>query len=211
MYGPAEATVVCIGQEYNSGSVFTRDCVALGRVFAGMHAAILGDGGDFAPVGTQGELILSGPQLALGYVDDPLQTAVRFVTIVGKRWYKTGDLARCDENGIFHYFGRLDNQVKILGYRVELEEIEHHLRDSTGCSVVAAVAWPQHGGSASGIVGFVAHYAGSAEEVKTALQQRLPSYMVPTKVHVLGDLPMNNHGKVDRRELVRMLDHGIIV
>lgn len=211
MYGPTEATVVCIGQEYSSRSIFTRDCVAIGRPFAGMQAAIARREVDFAPVGVQGELLLSGPQLALGYFDDPLKTADQFVTIDGKRWYKTGDLAYCDENGLFHYLGRVDNQVKILGCRVELEEIEHHLRDWTGCTGVAAVAWPRQGGSPSGVVGFVANYGGNAAEVKAAMQQRLPSYMVPTQVHLLPELPTNSNGKVDRNALVTFLDEGLIV
>jgi amino acid adenylation domain-containing protein len=205
MYGPTEATVICIGQEYAPDCILTRDCVAIGRPFAGMHAAIAVGEKQFALPGQQGELLLSGPQLALGYLDDHEKTATRFVTIDGTRWYRTGDLAYCDKGGVFHYLGRIDNQVKILGYRVELEEIECHLRDASGCSEVAAVAWPFQSGSATGVVGFVVNYKGSEEDVKAALQQRLPSYMVPSRVHALPKLPLNNNGKVDRRALVSML------
>ena len=211
MYGPTEAAVMCIGQPFGSGAVFTRDCVAIGRPFSGMRAAIATSEREFAPAGAPGELLLAGPQLALGYLDDPEKTAARFVTIGENCWYKTGDLAYSDTDGIFHYLGRVDNQVKILGYRVELEEIECYLRDATGCTDVAAVAWPVHSGSASGIVGFLVKYAGSQEDVKTALQQRVPSYMVPTRVHVLPELPLNNNGKVDRHALVKILEEGSVV
>jgi len=208
MYGPTEAAVMCIGQEYGPGSVLTRDCMAIGRPFAGMEAAIAASETELAPVGKPGELLLAGPQLALGYLDDPEKTAARFVTIGENRWYRTGDLASRDETGIFHYLGRVDNQVKILGFRVELEEIECHLRDATGCADVAAVAWPVHSGSAAGVVGFLVNYEGSMEQVKAALRERIPSYMVPTTVHVLPELPLNNNGKVDRRALVKMLEQG---
>jgi D-alanine--poly(phosphoribitol) ligase subunit 1 len=208
MYGPTEAAVVCIRQEYGPDCVFTRDCVAIGRPFADMQVAIAASDKVFAPPGVQGEMLLAGPQLALGYLDDAEKTAARFVSIKENCWYKTGDLAFCDQNGIYHYLGRIDNQVKILGYRVELEEIECHLRDSTGCADVAAVAWPLYGGSASGVVGFLVNYEGSEEEVKAHLRKRLPSYMVPSRVHVLSELPLNNNQKVDRNALLKMLERS---
>jgi acyl-coenzyme A synthetase/AMP-(fatty) acid ligase len=143
-------------------------------------------------------------------LNDPEKTAAQFMTIGGVRWYKTGDLAYCDEKGCFHYLGRVDNQVKILGNRVELEEVECHLRDSTGCADVAAVAWPQHGGSASGVVAFLVSAGGSEESIKGYLQERLPPYMVPTRIHFVGSLPLNANGTLDRSALVRMLNEGAI-
>ena len=212
LYGPTEAGVVCIGQECGSGSVLTRDCVAIGRPFTGMQAAIVVGEKEFTLSDAHGELWLAGPQIALGYLDDPMETASHFVTIDGTRWYKTGDLAYRDRNGIFHYLGRNDNQVKILGHRVELEEIEWHLRDLSDSAEVAAVAWPLHSGSASGVVGFVADYgASSAEVIKTALQQRLPSHMVPTSIHLIRELPLNDNGKIDRSALVKMLKQATAV
>jgi len=211
MYGPTEAAVMCIGQQCGPGCVSTRDCVAIGRPFAGMQAAIAASEAELAAPGTQGELLLAGPQLALGYLDDPEKTADRFMTINETCWYRTGDMAYSDQHGIYHYLGRIDNQVKILGYRVELEEIECHLRDSAGCTDVAAVAWPLHGGSASGVVGFLVGYKGSEEEIKAALQARLPSYMVPARLHALLELPLNNNGKVDRNALLKMLEQKEVV
>lgn len=210
MYGPTEAAVMCIGQGYGPHSVLTRDCVAIGRPFAQTRAAIAQGDTGFASTGSQGELLLAGPQLALGYLDDQDKTAARFATIDATCWYKTGDLAYYDENGILHYLGRIDNQVKVLGYRVELEEIECRLRDSTGCADVAAVAWPLHGGSASGVVAFVVNHAGSEESVKKRLQEMLPAYMVPSKIHLVPELPLNNNGKVDRGALLKMLEQGTV-
>jgi D-alanine--poly(phosphoribitol) ligase subunit 1 len=210
MYGPTEATILCIGQACGPQTVMTRDCVAIGRPFTETKAAIAKNDMEFASAGEQGELLLAGPQLALGYLDDAEKTADRFVTIDGTRWYRTGDLARRDENGIFHYLGRVDHQVKILGYRIELEEIECHLRDSTGCADVAVVAWPLYGGSASGLVGFVVNCKESEESIKESLQATLLSYMVPSKIHCVAELPLNNNGKVDRGALLKMLDQGTV-
>jgi D-alanine--poly(phosphoribitol) ligase subunit 1 len=210
MYGPTEAAVMCIGQEYGPQAVLTRDCVAIGKPFTDTGVAIAKDNTRFASTGEQGELLLGGPQLALGYLDDAEKTAARFAIINGARWYRTGDLAYCDETGIFHYLGRVDNQVKILGYRVELEEIECHLRDSTRCADVAVVAWPLHAGSAAGVVGFVVNCEESEETVKEGLQATLPSYMVPSKIHFVPELPLNNNGKVDRGALLKMLDQGTV-
>ncbi len=206
MYGPTEATVMCMGQKYRPGCVTTRDCMAIGRPFPTMQVAIATARNEFVSQDSEGELLLSGPQLALGYLDDAEKTAARFVNIDGIRWYKTGDRASCDSHGIFHYLGRVDNQVKIIGHRVELEDIESHLRDASGCAHVAVVAWPIRDGSATGVVGFVVNYTGSEDDLKQAMQQRVPSYMVPARVHSVKSLPLNNNGKVDRTALLKVLE-----
>jgi acyl-coenzyme A synthetase/AMP-(fatty) acid ligase len=155
--------------------------------------------------GESGELLLSGPQLALGYVDNEEKTRSSFVDIDDERWYRTGDLAYKDSNGVFHFLGRIDHQVKVLGYRIELGE-EFHLRDVSGCDSVAAVAWPQYGGSASGIVAFLGGFAGPTSHIKAAMQQRLPNYMVPSRFLVLPELPLNSNRKVDRKQLLDFLN-----
>jgi len=212
MYGPTEATVMCMGQTYHPGCVTTRDCLAIGRPFPAIQVAIATPQNEFVSRGAEGELLLAGPQLALGYLDDAEKTAARFVNIDGMRWYKTGDRAYLDSNGIFHYLGRVDNQVKIIGHRVELEDIESHLRDASACAHVAVVAWPIRDGSATGVVGFVVNYTGSEDDLKKSMHQRVPSYMVPARVHSVKSLPLNNNGKVDRTALVKMLeeDSGVL-
>jgi D-alanine--poly(phosphoribitol) ligase subunit 1 len=206
MYGPTEATVMCLGERYHQTCVKTRDSVAIGRPFHGMKAAVASPELHLVADDETGELLLSGPQLALGYLDDEENDRLRFVHIDGDRWYKTGDLAYRDAHGFFHFLGRVDNQVKVLGYRVELEEIECHLREVTDCKSVAAVAWPIREGSASGIVAFLAGFAGEVTAVMTALRQRLPNYFVPTQIRLVTELPVNNNGKVDRKALCALLD-----
>lgn len=204
MYGPTEATVMCTGEDFVPGCAMTRDIVAIGTPFAGMKAAIATPDLNWVNDGQSGELLLSGPQLALGYLDDPEKTQSKFVEIDGQRWYRTGDMSLRDSNGIFHYLGRLDNQVKVLGYRIELEDIESHLREVTGCESVAAIPWPVQNGLVCGIIAFIAHCQKPVDGIKEAMKDRLPSYMVPNQIQNIPELPMNANGKVDRKALVEM-------
>jgi amino acid adenylation domain-containing protein len=205
MYGPTEATVMCTGEDYGPKCAMTRDTVAIGRPFDGMKAAVATPELSWVEDGVSGELLVSGPQLALEYLDDSEKTQLKFVHIEGERWYRTGDLATRDSDGVFHYFGRVDNQVKVLGYRVELEDIESHLRAVTGCESLAAIPWPVRDGTASGIVAFVTGFEGAVAEIKEAMKRRLPHYMVPAHIRVLPQLPMNGNGKVDRKALAALL------
>ena len=136
-------------------------------------------------------------------------TVERFPEIDGKRWYLTGDVAMRDINGTFHHLGRIDNQIKLHGHRVELEEIEAHLRTVTASAQVAVVAWPLGDGVAQGIVGFMARCGISASLVREALRTRLPSHMVPSTIHEVDAIPVDASGKLDRRTLVSWLETGM--
>ena len=111
-----------------------------------------------------------------------------------------------DDGGTFHCLGRIDNQVKVLGYRVELEEVDAHLRVVTRSDVVGSVAWPSLDGMARGIVCFVGGETMDSDRVIADLKTRLPAYMVPSRVFALENMPLNASGKVDRRALLRLLD-----
>ena len=203
MYGPTEATVMCTGEHFGPSTTGTRDIVPIGRPFVGMKAAVATPDLQWAASETPGELLLAGPQLALGYLDDPEKTRSRFIYIDGERWYRTGDLVQQDADGLLHFLGRLDNQIKVRGYRVELEEIEFHLRSVTRCESVA-VPWPVQDGTPWGIVAFLAGFNGATAEVKESLKQRLPAYLVPMHIRTLPRLPMNTNGKVDRKALMEL-------
>ena len=123
----------------------------------------------------------------------------------GQRWYRTGDLAFQDPSGVFHCLGRIDHQIKILGYRVELEEIEAHLRAVSETEMVAAVAWPHENGSPTGIVGFVGTSTVNDQQIIKLLRQRIPSYMVPRQIIAMNNLPINSSGKIDRNALQQIL------
>jgi len=211
LFGPTEATVVCIGQRFHGPENATpaRGVVAIGTPFPGMEAAIVDAALKFIPDGQNGELLLSGPQLSSGYFGDPQLSSKCFPNLAGRCWYRTGDLAYRDASGVFHHLGRIDNQVKVLGLRVELEEIEAHLREVYETDSVAVIAWPVEHGSASGIVAFVCGRIGADDPaLKTQIKKRLPSYMVPSTVHHIESIPLNANGKVNRKELAELLAQG---
>jgi D-alanine--poly(phosphoribitol) ligase subunit 1 len=207
LYGPTEATVVCIGQRCTRPIPVTesRGTVATGKPFGSNDAAIVDSSLHFLPPGEKGELALCGQQIAKGYFKDPQKTAERFPSIDGKTWYLTGDSAYRDNEGRFHHLGRTDNQVKVLGNRVELEDVEAHLREVCAVDSVAAVAWPITNSLAEGIVAFVAGSALPAAEIREKMQRRVPKYMVPTEVRFLQKLPVSASGKTDRKVLTEML------
>jgi len=210
LYGPTEATIFCLGERVTWPPNVTpnRGTIAIGQPLRGMKAAVVDPARRVLGPGEPGELALSGGQVARGYFADPGLTTARFPVIDRETWYLTGDLAYRDDAGVFHHLGRTDNQVKVLGNRVELEEVEAHLREVCGCDAVSAVAWPVQQGSASGIVAFLGGVQLAPQTVRDAMRKRLPSYMVPTGVRALHDLPHGVTGKVDRNALVRILEQG---
>jgi amino acid adenylation domain-containing protein len=211
LYGPTEATVVCSGQRFTGDSDETpeRNVVSIGPPLEGSELAVVDEQLRPADGTKPGEILISGPQLALGYFGNEEQTARHFVHVNGKRWYRTGDLGYRDAGGRFHHLGRIDNQVKVRGMRVELEEIEAHLRAVYQTESVAAVAWPMEHGSAAGIVAFVASHGGASSELsKDRLRKRLPPHMVPSAIYDVAALPLNANGKVDRKALAARLERG---
>ena len=216
LYGPTEATVACLVERCDASMAVTaeRAVVAIGRPFPGMQAAIHDAESGFLPPGEVGELVLAGAQVSAGYWQDDELTGARFSVLEHpthgrQRWYRTGDLARQAADGRFHHLGRSDHQVKLRGHRVELEEIEAHLRDAAGTASVAAVAWPIQNGSALGIVAFLGAAPRTIPEVRERLAARLPAYMVPRRIVELEALPLASSGKLDRRALIELLeDHS---
>ncbi len=216
-YGPTEATVACTYQRLTDPPVLTpgRDIVAIGKPFPGTECAIVDADMNFLAPNQIGELALHGPQIAAGYLGDEELTARRFPTLdhprLGRsRWYLSGDSALYDDAGVYHCLGRIDNQVKVMGHRVELEEIEAHLRAVCSTECVAAVAWPVVNGNPAGVVAFVSGGRLPASSVRDELRQRVPVYMIPAKVISLETMPLSTNGKVDRHALRAMLDREAV-
>ena len=211
-YGPTECTVACFAQRLTDPPIETpgRGTLAIGVPFRGTHAAIVDAHQQFLGAEQIGELALCGPQLATGYLNDEEKTADRFRMLIhpelgATRWYLTGDSAFFDAEGRFHCLGRLDHQVKVMGHRVELEEIEAHLRAICSSESVAAIPWPENNGSAAGIVAFVVGARIAPPVVREQLRDRMPMYMVPSKVMALESMPLLASGKVDRKALRDLL------
>ena len=208
LYGPTEATVFCLSQEISNPIPLTpgRDVVAIGTALPGCEAAIVDHNGQALANEVPGELAIAGVQVADGYLDALDLTQARFPTLNEKRWYLTGDLAMRDAAGVFHCLGRIDNQVKVMGHRLELEEVDTHVRNLTGCDMAATVAWPVVDGVAQGLIAFVGAESVDSPLVVAGLKKRLPSYMVPSRVIARENIPMNPSGKIDRRALFLTLE-----
>jgi amino acid adenylation domain-containing protein len=210
LYGPTEATIACTAYRWDpqhSSDESELGIVPIGRPFGAMSTLVAGDGLREVPAGETGELLLSGPQVVEGYWQDEGATARAFVSVDGRPYYRTGDrVRRPDGGGPLLYLGRLDNQIKVLGHRVELGEVEAAIREETGIDAVAAVGWPKSPTGAGGIAAFVGDARVDVAALKTRLAARLPGYMVPRELHLLAELPLNANGKWDRGALIRLLE-----
>jgi D-alanine--poly(phosphoribitol) ligase subunit 1 len=208
VYGPTEATIWCLRYDWteNDGAAeAVNGVVAIGRPIPGMDAVVVDE--LLRPVkrGERGEICLIGPQLADGYWRDEEKTEAAFVKIEGRAQvaYRTGDLGFVNSRDNFVYCGRRDHQVKIDGHRIELAEIEHHVRECTGRSMVAVVPSTSQSGVTS-LALFIEAKGISVDRVKEHLQQKLPIYMQPRKVRLIESMPLNPNGKIDRRALSAM-------
>ncbi|WP_067543771.1 non-ribosomal peptide synthetase, partial [Nocardia crassostreae] len=207
-YGPTETTVEAV-----VAPVADYDTPTIGTANAGMSGYVLDSMLRPVPRGVIGELYLSGPQLARGYIGRPATTSDRFVAdpfVPGRRMYRTGDLVRRLPHGGFGYLGRADDQVKVRGYRVEIGEIETALRRLPGVDTAAVTVVRRAGGAS--LVGFVVGEAGRAVDPvrsRIALAERLPAYMIPARILVLPQLPTNANGKLDGHELTRRAEQAL--
>ena len=206
LYGPTEATIWCCGHRLTAADATAGAVVSLGRPLGGYRVYVLDAGLELALVGVTGELYVAGAVLARGYVQQAGATALRFVAdpygSAGTRMYRTGDLARWRVDGTLEFLGRADQQVKVRGFRIELGEIEAALRAAAGVSEAVVVGQSTAAGETQ-LVGYVVPVAGevSLEQVRTAVSERLPDYMVPAQLVRLAALPLTANGKVDRRAL----------
>jgi amino acid adenylation domain-containing protein len=212
LYGPTEATIAITWYRWNSATSpaeCVRGLVPIGWPFDGQQVCAVNEEFEVVPTGESGELCLGGSQVTRGYLNDPEKTAKSFVRLkhTGDQiWYRTGDLVRQDERGCLFYLGRRDFQVKISGYRVELQEIDLVLREAAKTELAVAIPWPLSEGSASGIVGVVSGSDASLDaQVINACEARLPRYMVPTRIYHFPQIPLNVNGKIDRGKITEML------
>ena len=214
LYGPTEATIACTAYRWRPelpDQAPYMGLVPIGEPLGEMTATVVDPELRDVGVGEEGELLVAGAQVALGYLDDPERTEAAFVTppAAGRVHYRTGDRVVRTTDGNLHYLGRVDHQVQIHGYRVELGEIEAAIRDASGVASVAAIAWPISAAGADGVVAFVASdQAVDMHEVRAKLAARLPSFMIPREIRVLEGLPLNANGKVDRGALFSRLESG---
>ena len=204
LYGPTETTVACMYRATTADDA-SQPIVSIGVPYASRTARVLDSDGNEAPVGALGELCIGGHTLARGYLDRPSLTAERFVpdpSHPGARLYRTGDLCRRRPDGAIDFLGRLDQQVKLRGLRIEPGEIEAALRRRPGVADAVVVLAKDLG--APRLVAYVVAKDGASVQsasLQQALAQQLPAHMVPSAIALLDALPLMRNGKVDRAAL----------
>jgi D-alanine--poly(phosphoribitol) ligase subunit 1 len=209
VYGPTECTCICSAYRLGDRDFEAMDGLPpLGYLNQNFDYLILDEQEQEAQTG---ELCLIGPNVAAGYFNDLERSAASFVTLHDpkhfmKRMYRTGDLVQ-KIDGMLYFVGRKDNQIKHMGYRIELEEIEYALAKLPQVSQ-AAVIYHKTNASYGKLVGFVACTDGVDEKaLLTGLAGLVPDYMVPSRLVVMPKLPKNPNGKVDRQQLRTLLDN----
>ncbi|HEY7490704.1 MAG TPA: amino acid adenylation domain-containing protein, partial [Candidatus Tectomicrobia bacterium] len=206
LYGPTEATIDVACWTCEGGR--QQRVVPIGRPIANTQLYLLDTQLHPVPIGVPGELYIGGASLARGYLNRPELTAGVFIphpfsAAPGARLYKTGDLARYLPDGTMAFLGRLDNQVKLRGYRIEPGEIETTLEHHPAIRQAVVVA-PEDTSGDRRLVAYCVPHAGSLPDMhawRSFLHTTLPDYMVPAAFVVLDALPLTPHGKVDRQML----------
>jgi amino acid adenylation domain-containing protein len=208
-YGPTENAVVSTSGWLDVAAATNGTAPTLGKPIDNVRLFILDQRGSPVPVGVTGEVYVGGESLARGYLKRPELTAESFVPdalseTAGARLYRTGDLARYASDGTIDFLGRIGNQVKLRGHRIELGEIETALRETGGVREAVVRCWDPHAGDQC-LVAYVVRDESAAvtsvNDLRMALRERLPDYMVPSFFVALEELPLTENGKVDRDAL----------
>ncbi len=196
-YGPTETTCYVCSHYVDKNE----PNIPIGKPNDAVELHIVNRFGKQVPWGSSGELIIAGPQVGIGYLNQPEKTAAAFVEWNGKRVYRTGDIVRYRENGDIEFVGRKDGQVKIRGFRIELKEVEAVIRQFPGIkdATVQAFDYPTGGK-------YIAAYIVSDEQIdikamNSFIMDQKPPYMVPAATMQIDAIPLNQNQKVNRRAL----------
>ena len=201
-YGPTEATICSTTERVESAA----NKLTIGRPIANVTVHVLDAGLQPLADNAIGELYIGGAGVARGYRNRPELSAASFLPdpfnpLPGSRLYKTGDLARRLPDGRIEFVGRLDNQIKINGQRIELEEIEEQIRQYPGIGAVVVLALPREMGDKRLIAFVESKQLLSPSVIKEFLRARVPASMVPSEFRQIDSFPLNESGKVDRNLL----------
>jgi acyl-coenzyme A synthetase/AMP-(fatty) acid ligase len=213
IYGPTELTIACTAYRWD-GKLSPKQCeqgiVPIGEPFDDMEVLIADENLEQVQDGTAGELLMRGPQMSAGYWHDEEKTKRAFVTVPrknGKVFYRTGDrVCRRGSGKPVVYLGRVDSQMQVLGYRVEMGEVECAVRQASGLDGVVAIGWPLTQRGADGIEVFLEAETLDVTRLVAELRSKLPPYMLPRNIRLLRALPLNSNGKFDRQALLKILE-----
>jgi len=222
-YGPTETTVCCSFHDCTGEEISN---IPIGKVISNYQVYILNKDFQLQPIGVPGELCISGEGVSRGYLNRPELTEEKFLDLTAKTredtqnssfiihhssfysLYRTGDLARWLPDGTIEFLGRIDTQVKVRGYRIELEEIERNLLKHEGLKKVVVVQKEHKKGDKYICAYFEATTSRevTARELRDFLFLKLPDYMIPSYFVQLEQMPLTSHGKIDRKALPEPAD-----
>ena len=202
-YGPTEATASCTYYSVDH-TVEEDEVLPIGQAYDNYRVFLIDEHGNEPAVGEQGEICVCGPILALGYYNDWKRTEAAFTLnplnkAYPERMYRTGDYGRLDEDGILHFCGRMDRQIKHMGHRVELDEVEHAANVVEGVAESCVIY-----NKVKEVL--ILFYTGDCDRrsLALALRDELPGFMVPRKIKKLEQLPKLPNGKYDMKKLEEM-------
>jgi non-ribosomal peptide synthetase component F len=201
-YGPTETTVAATFYRCTDS---TPRWMPIGRPIRGVRTYVLDEELTAVPDGTDGQLYIAGVGLARGYLGLPARTAVAFLPdpitdIPGQRMYATGDRVRREQDGNLVFVGRIDDQIKLRGFRVEIGEVEHAVRECPGVVDVAVLLREDAPGGAA-LATFLTGEHPPDDVITDRLRDRLPGHMIPRIYVWLDEMPLNRAGKIDRPAL----------
>jgi len=205
LYGPTELTIACSVYRYEpSGqNVVHNNIISIGKVFPDLTYKLLGDNGTLN--NTEGELCIKGGQCFKGYLNLPEATKAAFITLPDNgcldAYYRTGDRVRLDDSGNLLYLGRLDQQVKVNGHRIELGDVEAAFLMAKGIERAVAFVEPINNELVVFLVG-----KSTIESAFKVVGSILPSYMLPKKIKIFNEAPLNANGKIDRKYIQSIFD-----
>ncbi|CAF4047999.1 unnamed protein product, partial [Adineta steineri] len=194
LYGPAETTIA--STYYRVDVVDNKRSVSIGRPLSNYRSMLMNQYLQSSVTDEEGELFVGGVGVFVGYLGRDDLTAKVLLEIDGQLFYRSGDLVRMDNNGLLHYQGRRDHQIKLHGQRIELGEIERCLLDITSISACVVMKWND-----DYLVAYVQSSHINEEKLRQHCQSHLPPHMIPSFFIILDKLPLNQNGKIDRKLL----------
>lgn len=207
-YGPTEATVAVSGIEITPAIINNNDRLPVGYAKPGVKLSIWDGDQEITTPGQQGEIIISGNSVAQGYMNNPEKTAKSFFKLNGVPAYRTGDAGTLDQDGLLHHKGRMDFQIKLHGFRVELDEVRASLEKSPLIKQAVAVPKYNKNGKVTHLIAYVipkeppTDQAALTKQIRESLTGLIMPYMLPTQFIYRDSFPMSANGKIAVKQMI---------
>lgn len=205
MYGPTETTIWSAALQINTDIVI-EGTMPIGGAINHTGLRVVDHHLRDCPIGVVGELLIGGDGVSPGYWQRPSLNKERFITLDEKRWFRTGDLVRRREDGLFDFLGRVDFQIKLRGHRIELGEIESTLLAIKGIEQAVVVTQTDKNNDSQLVAFIVGPITMEFSELQIECSKVLPSYMIPIRISKIDAMPLTLNGKVDRKAFKNLFD-----